>query len=233
LAVAEYGPPGRPSLVVNLYDLGAPLNAFGVLADEAGDREPLELGSLGFAVGKGASFIQGPYYVQISLFDPAIAVLEAGRPLAEALARQAPAAGLVFRFPELGPVKATRYIKESYHGLDFLSQVLERSFARPQGEELRVFLISGEPARIQGLVAAFETQFRQDRIPVQRLDDAGLSYYLVTDPYEGDWFFLPVEGRLLGVYGPLDVELKTTLRAWADVDRAAPVSSAAAPGPGG
>lgn len=214
LAVAEYGPQDSPSLVVNLYDLGAPLNAFGVLADEAGERDALDLGALGFMVGKGASFIRGPYYVQLSPFAPDLPLLEAGRTLDANLARQVTSAKLDFRFPDLGQVKGTRYVKESYQGLDFLGQVLERRYER-DGAELRVFLVTGSAEQIQALVAAFEHQFRLDQAPVELRPVGSLTFHLVQDRYEGDWFFLPLADRLLGVFGALDAPLERELAQWA------------------
>ena len=75
LAVGEYGADaqGQPSLVVNLWDMGKPLHAFGVLMDEAGtDAAPLAGEVLGFRTSTGLSLAHGRYYVQVNSYAPGI-----------------------------------------------------------------------------------------------------------------------------------------------------------------
>jgi hypothetical protein len=216
LAVGEYGDTGngQPALVVSLYDMGAPLNAFGVLVDEAGDQEAVEIGSMGFRSGQGLNFIHGPFYVQMSLFDDTLPLDAAGADLARNLAEQEKDPGFAFQFPNLGQVTSTRFVKEDYHGLGFLSQVLERGFKR-DGEEMQAFLLQGSEAEIGGLVAAFEDFFGEDEMPYQRIERDGLVFFEVQDPYEGEWFFVPLSTRLVGVYTPLDDSLIAAIAKYA------------------
>lgn len=216
LAVGEYGDTGdgHPALVVNLYDMGGPLNAFGVLAEEAGDQEAVDIGSMGFRSGQGLSFIQGPYYVQMRLFDEALSTDGAGAELARSLAAQEPDPGLAFRFPDLGEVTSTRFVKEYYRGLEFMHGVLERSFRRG-GEEFQAFLHHGSQAEIHGLVEAFDAFFQEEEMSYSRIERNGLMFYLVEDPYEGDWFFVPFDDSLIGVYAPLDDSLIAAIEAFA------------------
>jgi len=220
LAVGEYGDSGngQPALVVNLYDMGAPLNAFGVLVDEAGDQESADVGTMGFRSGQGVSFIHGPYYVQMSLFDDALPAEEAGADLAQSLAKEVKDPGLAFRFPDLGRVTATRFVKESYHGLEFLNEVLERSFER-NGKEIRAFLAQGSAAEIGKLVAAFEAFFKEDEMPYQRIEQDELVFFSIEDPYEGAWFFAPLQASLVGVYAPLDDQLIAEIEKFAGNNR--------------
>jgi len=220
LAVGEYGDSGngQPALVVNLYDMGAPLNAFGVLVDEAGDQESADVGTMGFRSGQGVSFIHGPYYVQMSLFDDALPAEEAGADLAQSLAKEVKDPGLAFRFPDLGRVTATRFVKESYHGLEFLNEVLERSFER-NGKEIRAFLAQGSAAEIGKLVAAFEAFFKEDEMPYQRIEQGELVFFSIEDPYEGAWFFVPLQASLVGVYAPLDDQLIAEIEKFAGNNR--------------
>jgi hypothetical protein len=213
LAVGEYGDTGngQPALVVNLYDMGAPLNAFGVLVDEAGDQDSVDVGAMGFRSGQGLSFIHGPYYVQTSLFDKDLSAEAAAADLAARLAEQEKHPGLAFQFPALGEVVSTRFVKESYHGLGFLNEVLERSFER-KGQEIQTFLVQGSEAEIDGLVRAFEAFFKEDEMPYRRIEQGGSMFFLVDDPYEGEWFFVPLQTRLLGVYAPLDDELVAQIK---------------------
>ncbi len=115
LLVGEYGDTGdgQPALVVNLHDMGKPLNAFGVLVDEAGDQQSVEVGAMGFRSLRGLSFILGPYYVQMSLFGDGLSAETAGADLARGLAETVDGQDLAFRFPDLGTVTGTRFVKES------------------------------------------------------------------------------------------------------------------------
>jgi hypothetical protein len=217
LAVGEYGTgaDGQPRVVVNLYDLGTALNAFGVLANEAGDREPEAVGALAFRSGQGVDFIQGPYYAQVSLFDPGLPALETARELAAHLAPRAGGTELAFGFPDLGEVGETRFVREYYRGMEFLNRVLERSFVR-DGREIQTFLVSGPDAEIAGIREALLGFLDEEGIAHRTRDEEGLRFQEVQDPYEGEWFFLALPERLVGVFAPLDASLSEDLRRFAD-----------------
>lgn len=207
LTVAEYGkdPEGQPQVVVNLYQMDSPLSAFGVLMNEAGTGTSLEVGALGFASDQGLSFIQGPTFIQMSLFDPALPGPELGRTLAAPL----PGAGRVdlsFGFPPLGKVLETRFVRESYRGLDFLHRVIERRFER-DGRELDAFVVSASDGEIQGLTEALNRFIAHEGFPSRTETHQELSFRAVADPYEGDWFYVALPGNLLGVFAALNAAL--------------------------
>jgi hypothetical protein len=220
LLVGEYGDAGdgQPALVVNLYDMGQPLNAFGVLVDEAGDQESVDVGTMGFRSGQGLSFILGPYYVQLSLFGDTLPAESAGTDLAGTLSKEVSDAEIAFRFPDLGKITTTRFVKEYYRGMEFLNEILERGFER-NGEDIRSFLAQGTEEEIAGLVTAFEKFFEEDEMPYQRVERDGLTFFRIQDPYEGDWFFVPLNETLVGVYAPLDDELAAAIQSFADAGR--------------
>lgn len=219
LAVGEYGDAGdgQPRVVINLYHLGKALNAFGALVQESGDQAPVEVGALGFRSGQGVSFIQGPYYVQISLFDPQIDALPAARDMAAHLARQVPATELGFHFPDFGPVLSTRFVRQYYRGMDFLNQVLERSYQRGDGE-MQAFQVTGSEQEITALGDTLSAFLRDDGIPSSSEERAGLIFHRVEDPYEGEWFFVILPGQLLGVYSPLADDLSEAIARFATVE---------------
>jgi hypothetical protein len=217
LGVGEFAVPGsqQPNLVVNLYDMGTPLNAFGVLVDEAGDQQSVEVGTLGFKSDRGLSFIHGPLYVQMSLFDNPTSPLETARFMAAILAETVDRADLAFRFPELGVTKSTRFVREYYRGVEFLNNVLERTFER-NTTEIQVFMVSGTPRAIQTLMTSFTEFFAGEGIVQQPIRHNGLTFYKVEDPYEGEWFYLPLEEQLIGVYTPLDEGIAAEMQAYAE-----------------
>ncbi len=216
LGVGEFAVPGspQPQLVVNLYDMGTPLNAFGVLAEEAGNQESVDVGSLGVTSDRGLSFIHGPYYVQMSLFDTPVDPVETARVMANVLAKAVDETDLVFRFPDLGVAKSTRYVREYYRGIEFLNDVLERSFER-KNKEIQAFMVSGAPQAMHSLVASFAEFFAAEGIAQVKVRHDGLTFYKVQDPYEGEWFYLPLEEQLVGVYTPLDDEIAAEMQAYA------------------
>jgi len=205
LTVGEYGAgaDGQPKIVINLYDMGGALNAFGVLVEEAGDQESVAIGTLGFRNDQGVNFIHGPYYVQVGLFDPATDAVAAATAVAERLAETVAGAELAFRFPELGEVQSTRFVNEYYRGMEFFNRVLERTFLR-EGEEIQAFVISGTAAETDQLERSITSFLEEDGIGFQAVERNGLRFIEVEDPYEGEWFFLPLERQLVGVYAPLD-----------------------------
>ena len=150
----------------------------------------------------------------MSLFDAPVAPLEAGRGLADVLSRSVAQADLAFSFPDLGVAKSTRFIREYYRGLEFLNQVLERTYER-NGSEIRAFLVSGKAETMPALVASFAAFFADEGIVQQSVTDSGLTYYKVRDPYEGEWFYLPLKQHLIGVFTPLDDGIAAQMQAYA------------------
>ncbi len=212
LTVAEYAPKAtqQPQLVINLYHMGEPLFAFGALMGElAPDAKPVDaIDGMAFAVGSGVNLILGPYYAQISSFDEQIDPARAGTTLIEAIILQGldEAAELDLRFPVLGETVGTYFVKQDYRGLGFLHNVLERVF-RVGEDEITAFLINGSPENISKTVKALHGFLRKDEIPFEQQTFEGMSYHLIDDPYEGQWFFVTGENRLLGAFAAPRPEL--------------------------
>jgi len=209
LSVGEYGAGAddQPSLVVNLYDMGNALNAFGVLVNEAGSGAPVDdVGALAFAAGSGVNFIQGPYYAQLNLFGARAEPLAAARELAARLARDSAGGELAFRFPDFGEVLATRFVREYYRGMEFFNRVLERDYRR-DGEIFQAFVIPADEREVRDTARALTAFLDEDGIAYSRSEANGLTFTQVRDPYEGDWFFVPLKSRLIGVYAPLKHDL--------------------------
>jgi hypothetical protein len=204
LTVAEYAAEGaqQPELVVNLYQMGEPLFAFGVLMDElAPDAVPKDgIGSMAFAAGSGLNLIYGPYYAQISSFADGLDLLPAANQLAAALREGLGAvAALDLSFPKLGETLDLYFVKQDYRGLEFLNNVLEQTVRR-DGETFTAFMINGNPDQIQETGQALLAFLRNDGIPVQEQTVDDQIYYQVDDPYEGYWFFHLGETRLFGAF---------------------------------
>lgn len=210
LTVGEFGPAGaqQPELVINLYNMGEPLHAFGVLMDElAPDAVPLDAGGMGFAMEQGVNLIYGPYYAQVTAFSGDREIPPLAQAFAELLAAETgDTKQLDLSFPNLGDPLETYFVKEDYRGLGVLDNVLEKTFLRGE-EELTAFLITGSPETIQRVTDELTSFLEADGLPFERAAFDGRPYIRVDDPYEGEWFFAPREHRLLGVFGAPSSEL--------------------------
>ena len=122
-------------------------------------------------------------------------------------------------------------------------------FARPIGDltgsdatkaerARQVLLWRGTPA-LKELRAAAKAATQPDikeRIEavireIEKNEPHGLRFFVVEDPYEGSWFFVPLETQLVGVYGPLDDGAAAAMAAFAQGTGAAD-STGARSGPG-
>jgi hypothetical protein len=204
LHVAEYGPADaqQPEMVVNQYDMGEPLYAFGALMDELPpNSRPVDgVGSMAFASDSGLNLVLGPYYVQISLFSGKHDLVAAGKALDQALRQSmTDVAELELSFPDLGETIETLFVKEDYRGLSFLTNVIERVF-KLGDEEITAFLINGSEDQITKTSKTLLKFLEQEGIKTHRRETDAIHYYLVDDPYEGEWFFVPGRNRLFGAF---------------------------------
>ena len=210
-----------PAVVVDLYDMGEPLNAFGVLMDEMGEgREAATVGDMGFYSGRGLGFITGRYYLKLAAFADDLPLLKMAQAIHETLRQKADqdrtdqkrtGTALSFTFPDLGEITTTRYIKEHYHGWNFLNRVVERKFKRSDGKIIQAFMVSGSTEKMAKLEQAFFTFFQQEESPIKETTEDGLRIIHIADRYEGDWLLMPLTNGWLGVFHPLDAQLKQQL----------------------
>ena len=208
LTVTEYGPDqAAPGIVVDVFDMGRPVHAFGVLADEAGSgTQPLPGDPAAFPTGSGVALAHGPYFVRASLFDKSLEPAAVAAEIRAALGGDAASSPGDLAFPPLGAVLGTRFVKESYRGIDALANVMERRFD-VGGRELVAFLIEEDAAGIDRRVSELLAFFDRDGIEHASRAVGRVTVHAVRDRYEGDWFFWADGGRLTGVLAPLDEAL--------------------------
>ncbi|MBF0625132.1 MAG: hypothetical protein HQL82_10035 [Magnetococcales bacterium] len=215
LAVGDYARTGaaQPVLTVDLYDLGQPLHAFGVLMEEAAaGAEAVAVGAMGFRQDRTLAFISGPYYVRLAAFEPDLALEEVARSLAGSMPAPGPGANGLPEFPDLGlTVTGIRFVKEGYRGLAFLNNVLERRLGGAESD-ITLFAPTGTAAelaplreRLEAFLAGEGFQYRVETVGEFR-------DYRIQDPYEGDWALWLGPTRALGAFGSLSAERLAQLR---------------------
>jgi hypothetical protein len=205
LTVAEYTSAGEGAEVqAEIFDMGSDMQAFGVLSDESGtDAAPLDLGTLGYRTSVGVNFILGRYYVKISAARPKTDVLLFAKELSGMLPHARGSFGAFSKFPGLGKVERTRYVKESYRGIDFLENVIEREYSVGD-QTITVALLTGGKQEMQALHASFLDYFRDYGIPFEKVGRNGEEAYRVKDKYEGNWFLLPGDDATFCIFGSED-----------------------------
>jgi hypothetical protein len=205
LAVGEYiqtgTEPDQPDLVVDIYDMGKAIQAFGVLSDEAGDDPSyLKAGMMGAKTPQGISFVSDKYYVKISSYRDTVPVDLFAVRIHRAIGSSSDALSAFSLFPDFDTVVATRFVKEAYRGIDFAKNVLEREY-RIQDSTVHVSLITADDVEIKKLISSYFGFFQDSGTEVTKLKKDGLELYKVLDPYEGDWYLIPFSKALFGIYG--------------------------------
>lgn len=215
LAVAEYirtgTEPTQPDVVVDIYDMGKAIQAYGVYSSESGDQgAAIQVGSAGIKTDQGITFIRGKYYIRITSFQGAIPLEPMAREIDTLLGATPEEMTSFSRLPELEEVVTTRYIKEAYRGLDFANNVTEREY-RIQGDTVQVSLMTGTDSEIDKLVGSFLAFFKESDTPYELIRKNGRELYKIMDPYEGEWYLVPFPGSLFGIYGVTHENVLDTL----------------------
>lgn len=211
LSVGEYTKKGseqaQPDATAEIYDMGKDIHAFGIIADETGkDYKEIKIGAKGVKSPQGISFIKGRYYVKISSFTKDAPLIKIAEAVEKNISERSDAFSAFSRFPALGEVIGTRFIKEAYRGLDFLPNVLEKEY-RVKGKRIQIFLVTGSEREMERLGAAFFDFFKKTDVKYQTVEKYNKRFYKIIDPYEGDWYLLPSNDAIFGIYGAENDEL--------------------------
>lgn len=130
---------------VFVYDMGRPLNAFGIFSMERPpSREPLRLGHAGYQVAASFFFYQGPYYIQLLASADTDAVRRAALSIGRELESILPAAEATLwgrnSLPETGRVPGSlQYFRQDAMSLDFLGNAFTATYRRGD-QELTAFV---------------------------------------------------------------------------------------------
>ena len=195
----------QPEIQVEVYDMGKGIQAFGVLVDESGDNpQAVSVGTMGFKASGGVNFIKGRYYIKVNAYEPKAPALKFAKAFSNTLSPGQDSFNKVFsRFPDLGKVEKTRFVKEGYRGLDFLHNVIERGYSTG-GKKITVALMTGSEGEMKSLLASFMDYFRKSGINYEKIQRDGIDAYKITDKYEGNWFLIPGKNTVFGLFGTDD-----------------------------
>jgi len=149
LLVADLEKKGTDAtLTLEIYDMGLPVNAFGIFAAERyPDNKVAALGDLGYVEGEALNFLSGRYYVKMLAFGlgeaTASTLGEVGAKVAGAIKSRGGLPALVMAFPKDNLVaRSERFIKKNFMGYEFLHDAYVATYTSG-GRELEGFFIDG------------------------------------------------------------------------------------------
>lgn len=190
-----------------VFDMGNSIQAFGVLADESGENPlTVSVGATGFKTSGGINFMKGRYYVKISALSPNAPVIRFAEVFSDTLPSEQDSFQIFSKFPDIGKVENTRFVKEGYRGLDFLHNVVEREYSRG-GRKITVAVMIGSGKDVRSLLLSFFDYFAKFRIQHDKTTRMGQEVYKVMDKYEGNWFLIPAGDVIFGIFGTDDEDI--------------------------
>jgi hypothetical protein len=180
---------GDVQVVVDIYDMGSALNAFGVYSSERSpDQRFINIGVEGNATDFTLNFFEGQYYVKLSAFGgtTGAALMERlARTLAERIgAPKTMPAGLSFFPPEGLAAHSEKYVKRSPLGHDFLGPAFMASY----GTSLLVLSEAGSATQAQEWLDLLAAHFRETGkvAPWPAVPGA----WRGSNGFEGEWLFV-------------------------------------------
>ena len=149
LVVADLEKTGAAAtLTLEIYDMGTPLNAFGIYAAERyPDNAAVPVGVLGYFEGEALNFLAGRFYVKMLAFglgEGTEAFLrEVGLKVASGIKPPGGLPELVQRFPKDGLVaRSEKYVKKNFMGYEFLRDGYVAAY-KAGDKEIEGFFIDG------------------------------------------------------------------------------------------
>ena len=191
-AVGDYVPTGADEgwISVDVYDMGAPLHAFGIYRVEKADGvNSVPIGVQGYESAGVIAFWKGRYYVKVSSIDGDGAV--GARRLAETIGARIGGESAMpvelSRLPSENRVPGSeRYVRKSALGHRFLNEVVSARYRLGKARAFLYIADLGEPkkaAEAFGKLREFEAETEAEVADVKGVGEAGFG---VRDPYYGE-----------------------------------------------
>jgi len=191
-AVGDYVPTGAKEgwISVDVYDMGAPLHAFGIYGAEKADGvEAAAVGVQGYESAGVIAFWKGRYYVKVSTIEGDDAA--GARRLAELVADRIggePAMPVELSWLPLERQVAgsERYVRKSALGHRFLNEVVSAQYELGPARAFLYIADLGEPkgaAEAFAKLREFEVGTEAEVVGVEGVGEAG---FAVRDPYYGE-----------------------------------------------
>ena len=196
-----------PDIVVEIYKMKKSIGAFGLLVEEGGEKiGRLAFGELGFRSKRNLSFYKGSHLVKVNSFDDTVSLSDFSKHLLTGFQTDQTTPSFDSLFPEIGKKQRFKYVQSGYRGLDFVNNVLEQEY-RVQGKTIQLSLFQSDVEGVKKIIHQYLDFFKENEIPFQLTILDRKEIYHISDPFEGDWYLLPGEKQIFGIYGELDDKL--------------------------
>jgi hypothetical protein len=197
---------GDHLMTVDIYDMGSPLNAFGIYATERpGDVKPRSIGTEAVIIPPAyCLLLKDRFYIKVQMIkgdiddDSLKTVLNS---IDTSIKGSSSLPAELSLLPKQGRItRSESYVKEAYLGLDELNNVIFAGYTNPDGEKFRYFLVlpsQGEtPSSVWEKLAGRWNATTLKGRPVLHRDI----------PYEGKIGIIQKENKLFGVSGISDAD---------------------------
>jgi hypothetical protein len=139
----------QATLTLEIYDMGDPINAFGIFgAERYPENKAVSIGELGYLEGEALNFMTGRFYVKMlgfGLGEETGSVLSGvGAQIAAAVKVKGTLPVYITAFPKKDLVaQSEKYIKKNFMGYEFLRQGFVATY-KVGGKEFEGFFVDGE-----------------------------------------------------------------------------------------
>ncbi len=180
LTVGQYDPASdeasAPPLVVDVYDMGARRNAYGIFADNVSpEDDALEAGNAGIVSGNMAAFWKGPYFVRVSSptdDDAQELVMRAAREVAGMIEDDEGGLRWFKAFPSENLVPDSRvFVKSSALGLAHFESTFLADYENDDGVWTLLLCDMESPEQVRELLEAHEAALRSDGEVIEAADE--------------------------------------------------------------
>ena len=182
-------------LTVDVYDMGNPLNAFGVYASE---RSPssrlLPIGTEAHVGALALSFWQGQFYVKLSAFGPEGKTAPVLESFAKAISRRIgpdrPLPGFLTLFPERNRIpRSETFVKRAPLGHTFLAPAYSASYRIGGNQTMLILSEAANPEEARARSERLRKHFSETgkAIPWPPIQNA----FRGVNQLEGQWIFFP------------------------------------------
>jgi hypothetical protein len=137
------------TLTLEIYDMGDPVNAFGIFgAERYPENKAVSIGELGYLEGEALNFMTGRFYVKMlgfGLGEETGSVLSGiGAQIAAAVKVKGTLPAYILAFPKKDLVaQSEKYIKKNFMGYEFLRQGFVATY-KVGGKEFEGFFVEAE-----------------------------------------------------------------------------------------
>jgi hypothetical protein len=192
VAVGDYVPRDGSEgwIIVDVYDLGAPLHAFGVYrAERAEGVDALDVGTEGYASDGMLAFWKGQYYVKVLMIDGEAA--DTAQLLAEktvgGICGVADMPAELARLPADRRIPdSERYVKTSALGHRFLAEVLSADYSLSEKTATLHVADLGDSAKAAEALLNLSEFEVGSGAAVEDVLDVGVEAFGTRDPYYGE-----------------------------------------------